>query len=293
MSLPWWLLGKDLRRGDRRLGQRRSSERGGPDRRHHDRRAAARAVLFSSLVAFAVPGSATADVFTRRGPGGVLEATNVPDSGQGYTLAYRSKGPVMHSPGFRMRPSNNRLYDTYIQEAVSLHGVDEGLVRAVIQVESEFDPRAVSRAGARGLMQIMPATAVRLGVSDPFDPRQNILGGVKYLRMLLNMFGGNVSLAVAGYNAGEHAVQRYNGVPPYKETQGYVRKILGLLARGVSGGSATAVALGPAGSETEARAAKTKPSVIYKWRDTQGRLFLSDTPPAGAIPYVVVTRMGD
>lgn len=239
---------------------------------------------------------ATADVFTRRGPGGVLEATNLPDSGEGYRLAYRSKGPVMHSPGFRMLPSNNRLYDGYIQEAVSLHGVDEGLVRAVIQVESQFDPRAVSRAGARGLMQIMPATAVRLGVSDPFDPRQNILGGVKYLRMLLDMFSGDVSLAAAGYNAGEHAVQRHNGVPPYKETQGYVRKILGLLARGVSGGSATAVASGPAvaaGAPAKARAAKPKPSVIYKWRDTQGRLFLSDTPPAGAIPYVVVTRMGD
>jgi len=241
-----------------------------------------------SLIASVIPSWAAADVFTRRGAGGVLEATNLPD-GEGFQLAYRSKGPVTHSPEFRLSPSNNRRYDVFIQEAAALHGVNEELVRAVIQVESEFDARAVSRAGARGLMQIMPATAVRFGVADSFDPRQNILGGVKYLRKLLNIFNGDVSLAVAGYNAGEHAVQRHNGIPPYKETQGYVRKILALLGRGPVG-SPTAVASRVAGSE---RVVEKKPSVIYKWRDTQGRMFLSDTPPPGATPFVVVTRLGD
>jgi hypothetical protein len=275
---------EDRRQGERRHGERRTAARGGPDRRQGDRRNASARAVVVSLAAAALPFSASADVFTRRGANGVLEATNLPDR-EGFQLTYRSKGPVTHSPGFRLHPSNNRLYDPFIREAVALHRVDEQLVRAVIQVESQFDARAISRAGARGLMQIMPATALRLGVADLFDPRQNILGGVKYLRLLLDMFQGDVSLAVAGYNAGENAVQRYNGVPPYKETQGYVRKILGLLARGDSLPAARVAA--------EPTPPPRKPSVIYKWQDVHGRLFLSDTPPAGGTPYVVLSKQAD
>jgi hypothetical protein len=239
------------------------------------------------MIAVATPMLAEADVYTRRGAGGVLEATNLPDR-DGFQLVYRSKGPVTHSPEFRASPSNNRLYDVFILEASAFHGVDQALVRAVIQVESEFDARAVSRAGARGLMQIMPQTAERFGVADAFDPRQNIFGGVKYLRKLLNLFNGDVSLAVAGYNAGEHAVQRHNGIPPYKETQGYVRKILALLGRSSPGDGA--VVAPSATSGPSVRALEKRPAVIYKWRDSQGRVFLSDTPPSGATPYVVMTR---
>jgi hypothetical protein len=292
MSLLWRLFRRDRRRGERRHTDRRSAARGGRDRRQIDRRAAsARAVVASVVAATALPASA--DVFTRRGERGVLEATNLPDR-EGFKLAYRSKGPVTHSPGFRVRPSNNRLYDPYIREAVALHGVDEQLVRAVIQVESEFDARAVSRAGARGLMQIMPSTAVRLGVADLFDPRQNILGGVKYLRMLLDMFQGDVSLAVAGYNAGERAVMRHQGVPPYKETQGYVRKILTLLTGGGTRPATTPV-LAPAAPKEAAAPTPPppKPSVIYKWRDSQGRLYLSDTPPPDRTPFVVLSKPSD
>jgi soluble lytic murein transglycosylase len=288
VALPWWRFGHDRRRNERRGGERRAAARGGSDRRNGDRRAATQAVLLS-VMAVSMPTFADADVFTKRGAGGVLEATNLPDR-EGFQLAYRSKGPVTHAPDFRLSPANNRRYDLFIQEASSLHGVDQGLVRAVIQVESEFDARAVSRAGARGLMQIMPATAERFGVADPFDPRQNILGGVKYLRKLLNMFDGDVSLAVAGYNAGEHAVQRHNGVPPYKETQGYVRKILSLLG-GAQERPPSASASRVAAATAEP--VQKKPGVIYKWRDSQGRMFLSDTPPPGATPYVVVTRSGD
>jgi len=285
MSLLWRLFRWERRRGERRNGDRRSVSRGS-DRRQVDRRAAgARAVLVSMVAATALPASA--DVFTRRGANGVIEATNQPDR-EGFKLAYRSKGPVTHSAGFRVQPSNNRLYDPYIREAVAMHGVDEQLVRAVIQVESEFDARAVSRAGARGLMQIMPSTALRLGVADLFDPRQNILGGVKYLRLLLDMFQGDVSLAVAGYNAGEHAVQRHQGVPPYKETQGYVRKILTLLAGGTP--QPAAAALTP---PTAPKPAPAKPTLIYKWRDGHGRLFLSDTPPPDRTPFEVLSKQGD
>jgi len=103
--------------------------------------------------------------------------------------------------------------------------VDPKLVQAVIQVESGYNPRAVSSKGARGLMQLMPATAERFGVQNSFNPRQNIEGGVTYLRYLLDLFGGNVPLSVAAYNAGEHDVQRNGGIPPYAETVHYVQRV--------------------------------------------------------------------
>jgi soluble lytic murein transglycosylase-like protein len=126
--------------------------------------------------------------------------------------------------------SGSTPFDTFIEEASSLYGVSADLVRAVIQTESGFNPRAVSRVGATGLMQLMPRTSRALGIEDPFDPRQNILGGVKYLSQLLEKYDGNVSLALASYNAGPGNVAKHRGIPPFKETRGYVRKITGILA---------------------------------------------------------------
>jgi soluble lytic murein transglycosylase-like protein len=105
--------------------------------------------------------------------------------------------------------------------------VEPALVRAVIQAESDFDRRALSAKGAMGLMQLMPETARELGVSDPWDPDQNIDGGTRYLRQLLDRFGGDLAHALAGYNAGPSAVERYGGVPPYAETTAYVDRVLG------------------------------------------------------------------
>jgi len=122
--------------------------------------------------------------------------------------------------------------DAIIEEAAAKHGVDSNLVRAVIKVESNFNPRAVSRKGAMGLMQLMPATARSLKVSNPFDARQNVEGGVRHLRKLLEDFDGDVTKSLAAYNAGAGAVDRHNGVPPYAETRAYVRKINQLYSSG-------------------------------------------------------------
>jgi hypothetical protein len=113
-----------------------------------------------------------------------------------------------------------------IREAADRYGVSEELIAAVIEAESQFNPRAVSRRGAQGLMQLMPRTAARLGVEDPFSPRENIHGGVRHLRSLMDRFDNNVPLALAAYNAGHVAVLHYGGIPPYPQTRAYVKRIL-------------------------------------------------------------------
>ncbi|WP_039956211.1 lytic transglycosylase domain-containing protein, partial [Xanthomonas graminis] len=124
---------------------------------------------------------------------------------------------------------NTTAYQSEIAAAAREYGVDEAVVRAIIHAESAYNPMALSRAGAQGLMQLMPPTASRFGVRDAFDAAQNIRGGVQYLAWLLKRFNGNLSLAAAGYNAGEGAVDKHGGVPPYSETQRYVQRV-GVLA---------------------------------------------------------------
>jgi soluble lytic murein transglycosylase-like protein len=122
--------------------------------------------------------------------------------------------------------------DAFIKKVAARHGVSAELVAAVIEAESDFNPRAVSRKGAQGLMQLMPKTAAQLGVDDPFDPRENIEAGVRHLRALIDRFGShNLPLVLAAYNAGEVAVIKHRGVPPYRETRAYVKRIMKRLDR--------------------------------------------------------------
>ena len=122
--------------------------------------------------------------------------------------------------------------EAYIKKVAAQHGVSAELVAAVIEAESEFNPRAVSRKGAQGLMQLMPKTAATLGVDDPFDPHENIEAGVKHLRALMDRFGSNnLPMVLAAYNAGEVAVIKHRGVPPYRETRNYVKRIMKKLDR--------------------------------------------------------------
>lgn len=138
---------------------------------------------------------------------------------------------VKSTVNFRTLRLNTNAYAAEIAEASRLYGVEESIIRAIIHAESAYNPRALSRVGAQGLMQLMPATARRFGVSNAFDPGSNIKGGVQYLAWLLKRFKGDLSLMAAGYNAGEGAVGKYGGVPPYAETRVYVQRVKMLAER--------------------------------------------------------------
>lgn len=136
------------------------------------------------------------------------------------------KGDVTFQSIFNSKiNSGSESMDAIFDEAARTYGISVDLIKAVAKAESSFNPNAVSKAGAIGVMQLMPATARSLGVTDPYDARQNIMGGAKYLKENLDRFNGNVNLALAAYNAGPNSVQKYGGIPPYKETQNYVKTV--------------------------------------------------------------------
>jgi soluble lytic murein transglycosylase-like protein len=196
---------------------------GGPERRHADRRTKAR------------------DTADRR------RTSNRRRMRTAVLAAAMSSAPMVRPaiallpPSTKLKPSvdvsavffavpPSEAYDEIIDEAAAKYGMDANLIHAVMQAESAFHPYAVSRAGAEGLMQLMPDLSAQMGVNDAFDPHDNIMGGVRYLKRLLDYHDGNLDLALASYNAGPGNVERYGGVPPFRETRNYVRTIKQILA---------------------------------------------------------------
>ena len=221
-------------------------------------------------LAWALP--AEAQIYTWRDASGQLVLSNRPRGGGGYESTYTAPVAALHAPA--TKPPRTNLpthYDELIRQHASDHGLSPDLVKAVIKAESNFNRYAISPKGAMGLMQLMPATARSLGVDDPFHPDQNIRGGVSYLAGLLARYDQNVELALAAYNAGPGAVERYGAVPPYRETRAYVKKIT------------TATGAAPAQSPS---------AIIYRWTTiVDGREVkrYSNIPPKDA-PFEVVGK---
>jgi soluble lytic murein transglycosylase len=172
-----------------------------------------------------------ADIYKYIDNQGVIHFTNVPVS-SGYQL-YIKEHPEKDSEPEELAPENSESnltdkYDQFIRVASERHGIDFFLVKAMIKMESDFDRLAVSRKGAKGLMQIMPFNFNMLKINDPFDPWENIRGGTRYLKILINRFDGKLPLALAAYNAGPGLVDKYRSIPPYTETENYVKKVMKL-----------------------------------------------------------------
>ncbi len=170
-------------------------------------------VLLMSL--FVVIPPADADIYRYVDASGRVHFTDTPTHGR-YDMYMKEEAPVKAS---------NRSYLDIIRRHATSYQLEEALVKAVIKVESDYQPMIVSRKGAQGLMQLIPETAKDLKVSNPFDPYENIRGGSEYLRMMLDLFNNDVELALAAYNSGPSTVKRYGGIPPYDETQKYVKKV--------------------------------------------------------------------
>jgi soluble lytic murein transglycosylase-like protein len=177
--------------------------------------------ILAALAVFYAP-VAYADFYTYEDGEGVVHLTNVPtENNVKYRLILKEKRVLFDRRIF----VDMTKYDSLISHAAQKYKMDKALIKAVIKAESNFNHQAVSPKGARGLMQLMPSTAAQLQVEDSFHPEKNIEGGVRYLRYLLHRFNGNLALALAAYNAGEKAVTRHGGIPPYRETQNYVQRV--------------------------------------------------------------------
>ena len=191
-----------------------------------------RALVGISAV-FGLAEFACADIFVYQLPDGARIVTDHPLVNRDYKLVRQSRtskgaGTLVSSRSIQYAVTDPNAYDRLIRRMAGRHKVDAALVKAVMHVESAFNPHAVSHKGAQGLMQVMPETGQRYGAEDLFDPVQNVEAAVLYLKDLQKMFKNNTRLVLAAYNAGENAVLRYRGIPPYNETRNYVRKVLGM-----------------------------------------------------------------
>jgi soluble lytic murein transglycosylase-like protein len=190
-----------------------------------------RLLVSAVLLYAALPAAANAQIYSWRDGEGTLVLSSTPRAGASVTYAVRNASSQIRTTRRATSPRAQE-FEPLIAAYADEHDVRPDLVRAVIQAESAFNPFARSSKGAMGLMQLMPATAAELGVTDPYDPAQNIRGGVAYLKSLLLQYSQNEELALAAYNAGPTAVARYDGVPPYRETRNYIARIKGTAGAG-------------------------------------------------------------
>lgn len=181
-------------------------------------------LLLLSAVVF--PSVVGADIYRYEDEEGVVHFTDAPTDKKFKIFMRDLRKDRQLRTHFRLTSGNPQEFEHLISAASAKYGVSASLIRAVIQAESGYNPQAVSRAGAGGLMQLMPGTAKHLKVADRFNPSQNVDGGVRYLKFLLDTFKGDVSLALAAYNAGLSKVAKYGGIPPYEETRTYVSRVL-------------------------------------------------------------------
>lgn len=184
-----------------------------------------RSFVLAALVCAGLPAVADAQIYSWRDADGSLVLSTTPKVGAVKTFAVANVPSGIRTTRSAISSRRALEFEPLIAEHASAHGVRVDLVRAVIQAESAFNPLARSIKGAMGLMQLMPATATELGVTNPWDPAQNIRGGVTYLKRLLVKYSQNEELALAAYNAGPGAVQKYGAVPPYRETRDYIARI--------------------------------------------------------------------
>ncbi|MEW6347655.1 MAG: lytic transglycosylase domain-containing protein [Thermodesulfobacteriota bacterium] len=177
----------------------------------------------SAYLMLGMPGDVSAEIYMRIGKDGHKEFTNRPsDPGWVFYMSESQGEPVIQFVSVQGKPKS---VDEIIGEISRKFDIDSALVKAIVTVESNCDPNAVSKKGAQGLMQLMPSTSKKLKVDKPFDPRENIVGGVKYIKGLLASYG-DLRLALAAYNAGPAAVKKHDGIPPYRETINYVKKVI-------------------------------------------------------------------
>ncbi len=186
-------------------------------------------IILSAALIICCPFLAQADIYKYTDKNGVLHFTNVNGGGKNHKRVSPEPACAIPAPPSSSALSSTNMPSTYldfINSACQRHRVDPSLVHAIIKVESDFNPYALSRKGAMGLMQLMPQTAIEWNVKNSYNPAENIDGGVKYLRYLIDRYEGNLSLALAAYNSGETAVKKWGTIPPFKETQNYVDRIL-------------------------------------------------------------------
>ncbi|MFB0519753.1 MAG: lytic transglycosylase domain-containing protein [Acidobacteriota bacterium] len=233
-----------------------------------------------ALILSFFPAVLIAQIYAYKNKKGSNVFTNIPSRANARVVSATSASQAAQQVNLQ----NFLTYAPLVEDICAQQQVDPKLVHAVIQVESDYNPSSLSSKGAKGLMQLLPETAARYGLSNIWDPRQNIQAGVKHLKYLLELYQNDLPLALSAYNAGVNAVDRYGGIPPYRETRNYVRKVTSLYQ---GAGSFPLPSSSATSSGTGSGDSSPAQMTIYKYRDSQGKLCYSSVMPKSK-PYQVI-----